>query len=64
MELQLFGNAQILYDEEKDSNVLYLDGTEGTYAELPQGLFDGADQLTISMDVKPETTEANHVDLT
>lgn len=62
LELQLFGNAQILYDEEKDSNVLYLDGTEGTYAELPQGLFDGADQLTISMDVKPETTEANHVD--
>lgn len=61
-DMKLFGNAQIRYDEEKDSRILYLDGTDGTYAELPQGLFDGADQLTISMDVKPETTETNHVD--
>lgn len=59
---ELFGNAQIRHDEETDSDVLYLDGTEGTYAELPQGLFDGADTFTISMDVKPETTEVNHVD--
>lgn len=62
LQLQLSGNSKVQYDEEKGSNVLYLDGTEGTYGELPQGMFDGADQLTISMDVKSETTEFNHVD--
>lgn len=60
--VQLFGNAIIQYDEEKDSQVLYLDGTDGTYGALPQGMFDGLDHFTISMDVKPETTEINHVD--
>ncbi len=58
----LFGNAAYKYDEEKKSNVLYLDGSKGTYAQLPTGFFDGMDNLTISMDVKPETTETNHVD--
>lgn len=60
--MELFGNAKVRYDEEKKSNVLYLDGSDETYAQLPQGAFDGLDHMTISMDVKPETTEENHVD--
>ncbi|WP_163198628.1 MULTISPECIES: family 43 glycosylhydrolase [Bifidobacterium] len=35
--------------------VLTLDGTSGTYAEFPKGLFDGRNKLTVQMDVKSET---------
>ena len=61
---QLFGNATYRYDEEKESNVLYLDGTDGAYAQLPTGLFDGLDNMTVVMDIKPETTENYHFDFT
>ena len=34
--------------------MLKLDGSDGTYAEFPKGLFDGRDKLTVQMDVKSE----------
>lgn len=49
---KIYGNTTVVKDTEKDSNVLYLDGTSGTYAELPKGILDGRNTLTISMDVK------------
>ena len=60
----LAGNAVYRYDEEKQSNVLYLDGTTGTYAQLPDGLFDGLDNMTVTMDIKPESTQDFHFDFT
>lgn len=57
---KLNGTAKYQYDADKQSNVLYLDGSG--YGELPEGLFDGLENVTISMDVKPETTDLNHVD--
>ena len=55
----LFGNAKVTYDKTKKSNVLYLDGTDGTYAEIPQGFFDKRNTMTISMDVKSEKDSGN-----
>lgn len=37
----LNGNATYVKDSEKNSQVLYLDGTTGTFAAFPQGFFDG-----------------------
>ncbi|BBF44012.1 endo-1,4-beta-xylanase D [Lachnospiraceae bacterium KM106-2] len=51
----LAGSAKVVRDEEKNSNVLYLDGTTDTYAAFPQGFFDGRNTMTISMDVKADT---------
>lgn len=56
--LMLYGNATIVKDSEKQSDVLYLDGSTGTYAEMPRGLFDGMDSMTITMDVKHLTQPA------
>lgn len=56
---KLAGNAAYVTDEEKGGQVLYLDGTTGTYAELPQGFFDGRNRMTISMDVKADTVTGN-----
>ncbi|MGN1124289.1 MAG: family 43 glycosylhydrolase [Eubacterium sp.] len=56
---QLFGNAQAQYYSERNSNVLVLDGTDNTYAQLPQGLFDNRDTITVSMDIKPQTDNGN-----
>lgn len=53
------GNATYVRDSEKNSQVLYLDGTTNTFAQLPQGFFDGRDTVTISMDVKPVTVSGN-----
>lgn len=53
----LNGNAAV--KEENGSNVLYLDGTSGTFASLPTGFFDGRNKFTISMDVKPEKVDGN-----
>ena len=50
----MFGNAKVVYDEERGSNVLQLDGSSDTYGQLPTGFFDGRDKMTISMDVKSE----------
>ena len=59
---QLFGNAEYRYDAERDSQVLYLDGTDGTYAQLPTGLLDGLDYMTVAMDIKAESTSEYHFD--
>ena len=55
----LYGGASVVYDEEKGSNVLQLDGNGGSYGEIPQGFFDGRDTLSISMDVKSNLSEGN-----
>jgi beta-xylosidase len=47
----LFGNASLVFDEDKRGNVLSLDGSSGTYAEIPQGFFDGRDVMTIQFDI-------------
>ncbi len=51
--LELFGAARLQTDTERNSTVLYLDGSSDTYAELPQGLLDNQQAVTIRMDVKP-----------
>ena len=55
----LYGSASVVYDEEKGSNVLQLDGSSGSYGEIPQGFFDGRDTMTISMDVKSNLSEGD-----
>lgn len=55
----MFGSAKVVYDEEKGSNVLQLDGSSGGYAQLPTGFFDGRDTMTISMDVKSNLGSGN-----
>ncbi|WP_159888600.1 LamG-like jellyroll fold domain-containing protein [Paenibacillus puerhi] len=55
----LHGNARYVTDPEKNSQVLYLDGTSNTFASFPQGFFDGRDTMTISMDIKPVTVTGN-----
>ncbi|MGN1097883.1 MAG: hypothetical protein ACI4SS_03185, partial [Clostridia bacterium] len=62
---ELYGNAEIIYDEGQGSNVLYLDGTGNTFAELPQGLFDGENNLSVSMDVMlPEKIDGSYFTFT
>lgn len=60
----LFGNAAVVYDKELESNVLQLDGTADTYAEIPQGFFDKRNKMTISMDVKSELSSGNYFTFT
>jgi hypothetical protein len=55
----LHGNASYVFDADKGSKVLYLDGTSGTFASFPRGFFDGSTNLTISMDLKPVTSSGN-----
>ena len=55
----IFGSAKVVYDEEKGSNVLQLDGSSGGYAQLPTGFFDGRDTMSISMDVKSNLGSGN-----
>ncbi|UJF31418.1 family 43 glycosylhydrolase [Paenibacillus hexagrammi] len=55
----LNGNAAYVTDAEKNSKVLYLDGTSGTFAAFPEGFFEGRNTVTISMDVKAETVSGN-----
>ncbi len=55
----MFGSAKVVYDEERESNVLQLDGSNGGYAQLPTGFFDGRDTMTISMDVKSNLSSGN-----
>lgn len=56
---QLYGNASASYDNERESNVLVLDGSDNTYAQLETGLFDNRDTVTISMDIKPQMDSGN-----
>ncbi|MBS7009030.1 LamG-like jellyroll fold domain-containing protein [Anaerostipes sp.] len=53
-DITLKSNAKIEKDTDINSNVLKLDGTDGTFAQLPKELFEGRNKMTISMDVKPE----------
>ncbi|PWG59141.1 family 43 glycosylhydrolase [Bifidobacterium catulorum] len=62
-DLTLEGKAARANDDVKNSNVLRLDGSDGAYAAFPQGLFDGRNKLTVSMDVKTEIN-ANHFTFT
>ncbi|RCX12204.1 GH43 family beta-xylosidase [Anaerobacterium chartisolvens] len=55
----LSGNAAYVTDAGKNSQVLYLDGTEGSFAAFPQGFFDGRNTMTVSMDIKPVTVSGN-----
>jgi hypothetical protein len=55
----LNGNATYVTDTQKNSQVLYLDGTTNTFASFPQGFFDGRDKVSISMDIKPVTATGN-----
>ena len=56
----LYGNAATSYDSERSSKVLLLDGSDSTYAALPQGLFDGKDELTVMFDIKPMSNSGNY----
>ena len=55
----MYGEAKVQKDEERNSNVLYLNGTSETFAELPQGFFDGRNTFSISMDMKAEKVDGN-----
>lgn len=57
-DAKLYGNAKYITDNVK-GQVLYLDGTNNTYAEIPKGFFDGRDQVSISMDIKPQMGNGN-----
>ena len=56
----LLGGAALVYDEDKGSKVLSLDGADGTYAALPQGFFDGRDTMTITFDVLARNNGGNY----
>ncbi|MBQ9530681.1 MAG: family 43 glycosylhydrolase [Eubacterium sp.] len=60
----LFGNASLVFDEDKRGNVLSLDGSNGTYAEIPQGFFDGRDVMTIQFDILPKQQWGNYFTFT
>ncbi len=51
------GNAKVT--AEGDNHVLSLDGSNGAYAELPEGWFDGMNTATISFDVKTNMASGN-----
>ena len=53
--LSLNGKASVKQDAQK-GNVLYLDGSDGTYGEFPLGMLDGCRDYTVSMDIKSEST--------
>lgn len=55
---KLYGKATYVTDPVK-GQVLYLDGTTGTYGEIPKGLLDNKNQLTLVMDVKSSLTSGN-----
>lgn len=63
-KLNLFGNATVADNDDKAGNVLTLDGSNGTYAELPAGMFDGLEAYTIEMDVCTEDTSGNYFTFT
>lgn len=53
---KLNGNATVADGE--DGKALYLDGN-GSFAALPEGLFDGREKCTISFDMKSDTVDGN-----
>ena len=56
-DLQLHGNYRYVQGNgatDAGSSALYLDGSNGTYATLPDGLVDGLNDFSISFQAKPE----------
>lgn len=51
----LKGNAKVQFSEERESNVLVLDGTDA-YFEFPEGIFDRQSTFTLSFDVKNDNS--------
>ncbi len=56
----LFGNAALVYDEDRGGNVLELDGADGSYAAFEQGFFDGRDEMTVTFDVLAKNNSGNY----
>ncbi|MGM9551503.1 MAG: LamG-like jellyroll fold domain-containing protein [Clostridia bacterium] len=56
----LKGNAKIEYSEERESNVLVLDG-ENSYFEFPEGIFDRQSTFTLSFDVKNDNSPQSNM---
>ncbi len=54
--LTLSGSAELKADAEA-GNVLYLDGSDDSYAKFEDGIFDAMNELTIRMDVKAERAD-------
>lgn len=52
----LYGSAALTTDGPDGKGAVTFDGSSGTYAELPKGLFDGMQEVTISYDVKSNST--------
>ncbi len=56
----LYGNAKVEYSEERDSNVLVLDGEE-SYLQFPENLFDRRSTFTLSFDVKNDNSASSNM---
>ncbi len=56
----LKGNAKVEYNEERDSNVLVLDGTN-SYFEFPEGIFDKQSTFTLSFDVLNDNSATSNM---
>lgn len=56
----LNGNAKVEYNEERDSNVLVLDGVN-SYFEFPEGIFDKQSTFTLSFDVLNDNSATNNM---
>ncbi len=54
----LHGGAAVETSTEKDSKVLYLNGS-GAYLEFPKGYFDGKTKFTLSLDIRSEMDNDN-----
>ena len=61
-DLALNGTAAVVDDADR-GKILKLDGTTDSFAAFPQGFFDNRDYMTVSMDVKTEST-GNHFTFT
>ncbi len=62
-KLKLYGNyhfTEAQVSSNTRQSVLYLDGSKGTYAALPHGLFDGKNNYTISLLAKTESKTNNN----
>ncbi|MFB6317463.1 LamG-like jellyroll fold domain-containing protein [Saccharicrinis sp. FJH54] len=59
----VFGNATYVTDPEK-GQVLWLDGTSNTYLAFPEAFFDGRSNMTVNMDIRPESDAFYHFTFT
>ncbi|WP_035779068.1 family 43 glycosylhydrolase [Butyrivibrio sp. MC2013] len=58
--LTVKGSAAVVDDKDAEGNdtkVLYLDGSDESFAAFTGGVFDGMDELTLSLDVKAERAD-------